>query len=166
MKGWAIVLAAMLAVAAAGRKKANKKLPGLDGTKYVIIEEGKKDGPVVQYGDRVIVEATIERAKDDSKIWSTRDGWPHVPFNFLAGKETGLPFTGKGSKWKGFKGFEQGVLGMKLGEKRNLTVQPIDGYGERGFGFGVWKIPENCVINVELETVEVKYQRLDAKVEL
>ena len=75
MKAWAIVLAAMLAVAAAGRKKANKKLPGLDGTKYVIIEEGKKDGPVVQYGDRVIVEATVERAKDDSKIWSTRRRW-------------------------------------------------------------------------------------------
>ncbi len=50
-------------------------------------------------------------------------------------------------------GFEQGILGMRKGEKRTVTIPPTLGYGSQGAG-GV--IPPDATLVFELEAVEIK----------
>lgn len=50
-------------------------------------------------------------------------------------------------------GWDQGVLGMKVGEKRLLKVVPSLGYGEKGAG-GI--IPPNATLLFEVELLQIK----------
>lgn len=51
-------------------------------------------------------------------------------------------------------GWEQGILGMKVGEHRALTIPPHLGYGTRGAG-GV--IPPNATLQFEVELLGVTH---------
>ncbi len=62
------------------------------------------------------------------------------PFKFIVGKGQVI------------KGWDQGVLGMKVGGKRKLTVPAELGYGERGKG----KIPANAELTFTLELVSAR----------
>lgn len=49
-------------------------------------------------------------------------------------------------------GWDEGLLGMKVGEKKTLTISPEKGYGARGQG----PIPPNATLIFDVELVAIK----------
>ena len=48
-------------------------------------------------------------------------------------------------------GWDEGLVGMKIGEKKTLTIPPEKGYGDREMG----KIPPNSTLIFEVELLEI-----------
>lgn len=104
--------------------------------KKEIIKEGTGDR-VVALGDTVTVHYT-GMFEDGKKFDSSVDR--SDPFSFKIG--AGMVI----------QGWEQGVAGMKIGEKVKLTIPPELAYGEQGAG-GV--IPSNATIVFEVELISI-----------
>jgi peptidylprolyl isomerase len=71
---------------------------------------------------------------------------------FDSSVDRGQPFTTKIGVGEVIKGWDEGVLGMKVGGKRKLTIPPDIGYGSSANG----PIPANSTLIFELELLEVK----------
>jgi len=94
--------------------------------------------------------ATAENGKTVSVHYT---GWltDHTKFDSSYDRGQPLPVTlGQGQV---IRGWEEGLIGMKVGGKRRLTIPPDLGYGSRGAG-GV--IPPNATLIFEVELVDVK----------
>lgn len=63
------------------------------------------------------------------------------------------PFQTKIGVGQVIKGWDEGVIGMKVGGKRKLTIPPDLGYGSQGAGN---LIPPNSTLIFTLELLEVK----------
>ena len=72
---------------------------------------------------------------------------------FDASYNRGEPFAFPLGGGKVIAGWDQGVAGMKVGGRRNLTIPPHLGYGARGAG-GVIKPNETLIFVVDLLGVQ------------
>lgn len=105
----------------------------------ITIEEiAPGDGAEAKDGMMVFIHyrGTLESGKEFDSSYSRNQ-----PFSFRLG-------TGQV-----IKGFDLGVLGMKVGQKRKVTIPSELGYGSRGAGN---VIPPNATLIFELELVEVR----------
>lgn len=105
--------------------------------KVEITKEGKGDR-VTKKGDTVYMHYT-GTLLDGTKFDSSRDRG--TPFSFTLGMGQVI------------RGWDEGLLGMKVGEQRKLTIPPGMAYGERGAG-GV--IPPHATLIFETELVSVE----------
>lgn len=106
------------------------------GLKYT--DEKVGDGAEPKSGQTVTVHYT-GTLPEGKKFDSSRDR--NQPFSFTIGIGQVI------------KGWDEGVLTMKVGGKRKLTIPPELGYGSRGAG-GV--IPPNATLIFDVELIDVK----------
>jgi len=68
---------------------------------------------------------------------------------FDASWNTGRPFTFQLGGGQVIKGWDQGLVGMKVGGRRRLVIPPDLGYGAAGFGRSI-KPNETLIFVVDL----------------
>lgn len=132
--------ALLVAFLSATSASASQVVPGFKTT-YDVIKPGS--GKLVTKGATVSVHATgnVLSESGANKFWSTKDPGQQ-PFTYLAGM--GGVITG----------WDQGCLGMKLGEVRVLVIPSDEGYGSSGFP--AWGIPERATLQFEIEVLSIK----------
>ncbi|KAJ4844032.1 hypothetical protein Tsubulata_024664 [Turnera subulata] len=107
----------------------------------LVIEElamGKPDGKRASPGNQVSVHY-IGKLKKNGKIFDSNVG--RAPFKFRLGVGQVI------------KGWDVGVSGMRIGDKRRLTIPPSMGYGDKGAGGA---IPPNAWLVFDVELVNVR----------
>ena len=108
-------------------------------TTYTVVKEGTGDA-VVAKGSKVKVHATGTVIETEKKFWSTKDKGQQ-PFEYSAGVGGVI------------KGWDQGCLGMKVGEVRQLTIPADEGYGANGFP--AWGIPAGATLLFDIEVLKI-----------
>ena len=106
------------------------------GLKYV--DEVIGTGPTPEKGKLVTVHYT-GTLEDGKKFDSSRDR--NTPFTFTIGVGQVI------------KGWDEGVMSMKVGGKRKLTIPPDLGYGQRG---APPAIPPGATLIFDVELLDVK----------
>jgi len=81
-------------------------------------------------------------------------GWLTDGKKFDSSVDRGEPFEFKIGVGQVIKGWDEGVLTMKIGGKRKLTIPPGLAYGDRDVGGGL--IPANSTLVFEVELLGLK----------
>ena len=131
----ALGLLVCAAVAQAQEKKEEKEIKTKSGLKYVELKEGAGEMP--KEGDLVQVHYT---------------GWLTDGKKFDSSVDRKEPFVFPIGKGKVIKGWDEGVMTMKVGGKRKLIIPPELGYGQRGAGD---VIPPGATLIFEVELLKI-----------
>ncbi|EGC36320.1 hypothetical protein DICPUDRAFT_32062 [Dictyostelium purpureum] len=127
-----LVFVMLFVVFASAAKKPSDKLQ--IGVKYRPEECTKK----TQAGDKLKIHYKGTLLSTGEKFDSSYDRG--TPFEFTLGAGQVI------------KGWDQGLLGACIGEKRKLTIPPSLGYGAQGAG---GKIPGNAHLVFETELIDI-----------
>ncbi|HNA79480.1 MAG TPA: FKBP-type peptidyl-prolyl cis-trans isomerase [Turneriella sp.] len=134
MKRTVLIVAVIFTAALAAKGRITKG----EGLQYEVIKAG--NGKVAQVGQRVQVHYTgwlNEGGKKGKKFDSSVDR--RKPFVFGLGQGMVI------------RGWDEGVAGMKVGEKRTLFIPAALGYGSRGAGAA---IPPNADLIFDVELLD------------
>lgn len=155
MKKVAIVLNIIVllsTLSACSRSNPTKSTPSTDigtgnnsSTENTVTEALEKN--TVESGDTVSVDY-VGRLEDGTIFDSSVEEFAKQMKNYAPGRKfEPLSFTvGAGQM---IKGFDAGVVGMKLGEKKTLTIAPKDAYGE---AFTEQEVPAKYLKDVFTQT--------------
>jgi FKBP-type peptidyl-prolyl cis-trans isomerase len=114
--------------------KQQKTLPG--GLKYAILKPGKGAAATAHQTVTVHYTGWLTNGKKFDSSLDRRE-----PFEFALGHQMVI------------KGWDEGVKGMKIGEKRQLVIPPAMGYGPGGTPDGT--IPPNATLIFVVELLKL-----------
>ena len=80
-------------------------------------------------------------------------GWLDDGTKFDSSRSDDRPFTFRLGAGDAIKGWDEGLVGMRVGGKRKLTIPPDLGFGKQGVGNVV---PPNAVLYYEFELLGVR----------
>ena|SRR5438445_8299363 len=109
------------------------------GLEYEILQEGSGDSP--KSGDMVTVHYTG---------WLNNNGERGTQFDSSFNRNE--PFVFKIGTGRVIKGWDEGVMTMKIGEKRRLFIPASLGYGDRAVGS---IIPANAGLIFDVELLKI-----------
>lgn len=111
-------------------------VPKIEGVAIEVMKEGS-GAKVVKSGDNLNVHY----------VGTLQDG---TVFDSSVARNT--PFSFRIGQGRVIEGWEKGLMGMKVGEKRKLTINPEMGYGAQANG----KIPANSTLIFEVELLGIQ----------
>jgi len=124
-------------------KSKEEPMKTLDsGLKYTVLKEAAADAQKPKMGSVVEVHYTG---------WLDENGEPGKKFD--SSVDRGQPFVFPVGVGRVIKGWDEGVMDMKVGEKRRFVIPPQLGYGAHGAG-GV--IPGNATLIFDVELLAIK----------
>jgi peptidylprolyl isomerase len=101
-----------------------------------------------------VVEGTGDSPKQGQTVVVHYTGWLTDGKKFDSSVDRGQPFEFNIGVGQVIQGWDQGVLTMKVGGKRKLTIPPELAYGNRDVGDGL--IPANSTLVFEVELLDLK----------
>jgi FKBP-type peptidyl-prolyl cis-trans isomerase len=131
-----VVVLALLAMAACGGDGESTTSPSAGGGSLVVEDLVVGTGATAASGDTVTVHY-LGTLTNGTKFDSSYDRG--TPYSFLLGAGRVIA------------GFDQGVVGMRVGGKRRLTIPPSLAYGSAGQG----AIPPNSTLVFEVELLSI-----------
>jgi FKBP-type peptidyl-prolyl cis-trans isomerase len=125
------------------------------------IKEVVASAPPIGQLEKVDVKVgTGAEAKSGQTVSVHYTGWlydakaaDHHGEQFDSSRTRGTPFKFPLGGGRVIKGWDQGVVGMKVGGQRTLTIPSALGYGARGAG---GKIPPHAVLIFDVELIGVE----------
>ncbi len=140
------IIAVAIALAAVGivffwsKGFGSKIIPSIDNNNSKMKDEnilGGVAGDIAKKGDIVSINytGTLENGK-----------------KFDSSLDRGQPFEFTLGIGQVIKGFDNGILGMKAGEKKRIIINPEDGYGNQAVG----SIPPNSTLIFDVELLGIK----------
>ncbi len=107
----------------------------------IIQDEQIGTGPAAKAGDQLEMNY-VGTLEDGTKFDSSYDRNQPLPFTLGVGQV--------------IKGWDEGVVGMKVGGKRKLIIPPALGYGNQAVPTSTGTIPANSTLIFEIELVSIK----------
>jgi len=144
-----LLLTSLWLVAQTATKKAPVR-PASGPTK--VTGDGVKTNSGLQYWDiKVGAGEVVAKKGDHVKVDYT--GWLTTGKKFDSSVGTGKPFDFRIGNGDVIKGWDEGVVGMKVGGKRQLRIPPDLAYGKEGYPGA---IPPNATLIFDIQLVGVK----------
>ena len=119
-------------------QKSSKVRTFPNGFEIHVLKQGRPDAPLAKPGKKVEVKY-IGRLKSNNEVFDQTRGNKTFKFRLGVGEV--------------IKGWDRGVDGMRVGDKRELVVPPQMAYGAAGVRGA---IPGNSWLNFEVELISVK----------
>ncbi|HKH47533.1 MAG TPA: FKBP-type peptidyl-prolyl cis-trans isomerase [Thermoanaerobaculia bacterium] len=120
-------------------------------------EPAKPQGPevVLPSGVRYVdlKPGTGDEARDGKVLAVHYTGWLEDGTKFDSTQDCAQPLTLRLGAGDVIKGLDEGLVGMKVGGKRRLTIPPELGFGKEGGGE---RIPPNAILIYEVELISVR----------
>ncbi|HRH31211.1 MAG TPA: FKBP-type peptidyl-prolyl cis-trans isomerase [Candidatus Paceibacterota bacterium] len=128
--------------------KSNNKSTGMNDNQQGVYENILAEGKLKTV---TTVEGSGAESKLGDKVTVNYTGTLTNGTVFDSSIPRGEPFMFTLGEGRVIQGWELGVLGMKVGEKRTLTIAPELGYGDANLG----TIPPNSTLIFEVELLAI-----------